>query len=166
MKMDTWYDLQSTNPAERWQGEIRVETQWIHSRVRFFSSLVKKLDQLLLADEQDRSNIEKHLSKVRAPFQYLDYMDQGHFNLDDVETAKKAADGGLKERWLLFEKRLSKSLDEIADNMGIRPAPWYKWFMVLFTVWFFLTLISLWIRPDFLDCTAVSILCYCHIMKH
>ena len=44
MKMDTWYDLESTNPAEKWQGEIRIETQWIHSRVRFFSSLIKKLD--------------------------------------------------------------------------------------------------------------------------
>lgn len=85
--MDTWYDLQSTNPEEKWQGEIRIETQWIHSRVRFFSSLIKKLDQLLLADETDRKNIEKHLAKVRAPFEYLDYMDYGHFNIEDVETA-------------------------------------------------------------------------------
>lgn len=91
MKMDTWYDLESTNPAEKWQGEIRIETQWIHSRVRFFSSLIKKLDQLLLTDEQDRKNIEKHLAKVRSPFVYLDYMDYGHFTVDDLTTAKEAA---------------------------------------------------------------------------
>jgi len=39
---------------------------------------------LLITDEQDRKNIENHLSKVRAPFNYLDYMDLGHFNIDDV----------------------------------------------------------------------------------
>ena len=49
---------------------------------------------------------------------YLDYMDYGHFNIDDVETAKEADQGGCKAKWLLFEKRVSKALDEIADNMG------------------------------------------------
>lgn len=73
---------------------------------------------MLITDEQDRSNIEKHLSKVRAPFEYLDYMDYGHYNVDDVKTAKEAASGGWKARWIFFEKRLSKALDEIADNMG------------------------------------------------
>jgi len=31
------------------------------------------------------------LTKVRAPFMYLDYMDLGHYNIDDVNTAKEAA---------------------------------------------------------------------------
>lgn len=33
MKTDKWYDLHSTNSKELWQGEIRVEIQWIHSRI-------------------------------------------------------------------------------------------------------------------------------------
>jgi hypothetical protein len=120
----------------------------------------------LLADEQDRKNIEKHLSKVRAPFLYLDYMDYGHYNIDDVKTAKEAAGGGIKAKWLMFEKRMSKGLDEIADNMGIRPAPWYKWHMFFMTIWFFLTMLSLLKRPDFWDLTFCGVLVYAAIMRH
>jgi len=93
-------------------------------------------------------------------------MDYGHYNIDDIETAKEAAHGGLKARWILFEKRLSKSLDEIADNMGIRPAPWYKWYLFFLFIWFILTMLSLFIRPDFWDLTFCSILVYSHIMRH
>ncbi len=89
----------------------------------------------------------------------------GHYNIDDVETAKEAAHGDMKARWLLFEKRMSKALDEIADNMGIRPAPWYKWYLFFLTVWFLLMMISNFIRPDYLDLTCCSVLIYCHIMK-
>ena len=93
MKMDTWYDLQSTNPAERWQGEIWLETQWIHNRTLFFKSLVKKLDQLLLADEQDKKNIKKHLSNV-----------QSIFDKDESSVNR-------------FERSYARTLDEMADNM-------------------------------------------------
>jgi len=49
---------------------------------------------------------------------YLDYMDQGHYNVDDVKRAKAAADGSCWAKWMFLEKRISKAIDEIADNMG------------------------------------------------
>jgi len=58
----------------------------------------------LNTDETDRKSIEAHLAKVRAPFMYLDYMDQGHFNVDDVTRAKAAADGSCWAKWIFFEK--------------------------------------------------------------
>ena len=119
-----------------------------------------------MADETDRSNIEKHLAKVRAPFAYLDYMDYGHFNIEDVKTAQEAADGGIIAKWLLFEKRMGKTLDEIADNMGFRPAPWYKWYSLFLLPLFILTMLSLLKRPDFIDLTFVGILVYAHIMRN
>jgi len=60
----------------------------------------------------------------------------------------------------MFEKRFSKAIDEIADNMGFRPAPWYKWYVFMTTVWFLLTMLSLLRRPDFVDLTFCGICVY------
>lgn len=93
-------------------------------------------------------------------------MDLGHYNIDDVNTAKEASKGGCKARWILFEKRVSKAIDEIADNMGFRPAPWFKWFVIMTFIWFVLTLLSLLKRPDFLDLTFCGICVYGIISRH
>lgn len=66
----------------------------------------------------------------------------------------------------MFEKRFAKAIDEIADNMGFRPAPWYKWHLIVLTVWFILTMLSLLKRPDFMDLTFMGICVYAVIMRH
>jgi hypothetical protein len=93
-------------------------------------------------------------------------MDMGHFNMDDVDTAKQAASGGLVAKWLICEKRISKALDEIADNMGFRPAPWYKWYTIGLVLWFLLIILCLLRRPDFFDLSFCSICIYAFIMSH
>ena len=53
---------------------------------------------------------------MRAPFLYLDYMDYGHYDTEDVSRAKMAASGSWKAKWHYFEKRLAKEFDELSDN--------------------------------------------------
>jgi hypothetical protein len=140
MKVDKWYDLQSTNAKEKWQGEIRVETQWIHSRIRFFEDLLARLDQILDQDQKERVQIEEYLRDLRAPFGFLEYLDYGHFEIDEVDQAKKAANGNLGAQINLMEKRMAVTIDELADGMGIRQPPWYRWLVWLTLVYVFLTL--------------------------
>eukprot|EP00343_Euplotes_focardii_P005541 CAMPEP_0205810326 /NCGR_PEP_ID=MMETSP0205-20121125/14507_1 /ASSEMBLY_ACC=CAM_ASM_000278 /TAXON_ID=36767 /ORGANISM="Euplotes focardii, Strain TN1" /LENGTH=321 /DNA_ID=CAMNT_0053088347 /DNA_START=102 /DNA_END=1064 /DNA_ORIENTATION=+ len=127
MKTDKWYDLQSTNTKDMWQGEIRVEVQWIHSRIKFFEDLLHRLDQISKDDNTQRNEIEKSLKELRAPFGFLEYLDYGHFEDDDITRAKDAASGQLSAQLNHIEKKFAVNLDEIADNMGFRQPPWYRW---------------------------------------
>ncbi len=140
MKIDQWFQLQSTNAQEVWQGEIRVELQWIHSRIKFFEDLLHRLDQIVVEDNKQRNEIEKSLKELRAPFGFLEYLDYGHFEDDDVNRAKDAASGMFGAQFGHFEKRMAVNLDEIADNMGIRQPPWYRWLAILTIIYVFLTL--------------------------
>lgn len=140
MKTDKWYDLQSTNPNEIWQGDIRVEIQWIHSRIKFFEDLLQRLDQILIEDGKKRNEVELTLKELRAPFEFLEYLDYGHFEIDDVNKAKQAASGELGAQLSHFEKKMAVNLDEIADSMGIRQPPWYRWLVILTLLYVFFTL--------------------------
>ena len=140
MKTDKWYDLQSTNAKEMWQGEIRVDIQWIHSRIKFFEDLLHRLDQILRDDNKQRNEVEKSLQELRAPFGFLEFLDYGHFEDDDVNRAKDAASGHFSAQFNHYEKKLAVNLDEMADGMGFRQPPWYRWLVVLTLIYVFLTL--------------------------
>lgn len=140
MKVDKWYDLQSTNVSERWQGEIRVEVQWIHSRIKFFDDLLARLDQILDQDQKERLQIEEYLRDLRAPFGFLEYLDYGHFEIDEVDRAKEAAQGNLGAQINLMERRVAVGIDEMTYGMGMRQPPWYRWLVWLTLVYVFLTL--------------------------
>ena len=140
MKVDKWYNLQSTHPHELWQGEIRVEIQWIHSRRKFFEDLLQRLDQILKDDNIKRKDIEKSLKELRAPFGFLEYLDYGYFEIEDVDRAKQAASGNVSARVPLFEKKVAVMMDELADSAGIRHPPWYRWLVWLTLIYAFLTL--------------------------
>lgn len=157
MKMDKWYDLQSTNPNELWQGEIRVEIQWIHSRVKFFEDLLERLEQILAEDNRKRADVEKSLRELRAPFGFLEYLDYGHFEIDDVNRAKEAASGEIGAQFGLYEKKLAVTIDEMADNMGYRQPPWYRWLVWLTLIYVFLTLCTCFAIPNFIDLTFSSL---------
>ena len=157
MKVDKWYDLQSTNPNELWQGEIRVEVQWIHSRIKFFEDLLGRLNQILEDDNVKRGDIENSLKELRAPFDFLEYLDYGHFEIDDVSKAKEAASGQLSAQITLFEKKVAVGMDEMADGMGIRQPPWYRWLVWLTILYVFLTLLTLFTLPNFIDLTFSSL---------
>ena len=140
MKDDNWHFLNSTVVGERWQGEIRVEVQWIHSRVKFFENLLSRIDTILGEDQKSRNQIEHNLKELRAPFGFLEYLDYGHFDIDEVDKAKKAADGDLGTQFNLMEKRVALGIDEMADGMGFRQPPWYRWLVWLTLIYVFLTL--------------------------
>ena len=157
MKTDKWYPLQSTNPNEIWQGDIRVEIQWIHSRVKFFEDLLGRLGQILTEDQRKRTDIEKSLKELRAPFGFLEYLDYGHFEVQDVDKAKEAASGALGAQFTHMEKKFAVSLDEMADGMGIRQPPWYRWLVWLTLLYVFLTLCTCFAIPNFIDLTFSSL---------
>lgn len=157
MKTDKWYDLHSTNINEHWQGEIRVEIQWIHSRVKFFEDLLGRLDQILTEDSHKRQGVEKSLNELRAPFSFLEYLDYGHFELDEVDRAKEAAAGAIGIQFGLFEKRMAVNIDEMADGMGFRQPPWYRWLAWLTYIYVFFTLCTCFAIPNFTDLTFSSL---------
>lgn len=157
MKMDKWYDLQSTIPNELWQGEIRVEIQWIHSRIKFFEDLLSRLNQILSDDNTKRNEVEKSLQELRAPFGFLEYLDYGHFESDDITQAKEAASGNIGAKFTHFEKKMAVGIDEMADGMGIRQPPWYRWLVYLTLLYVFLTMLTLFTLPNFIDLTFSSL---------
>ncbi|CAI2365549.1 unnamed protein product [Moneuplotes crassus] len=157
MKVDKWFDLHSTNPHEPWQGEIRIEIQWIHSRIKFFEDLLHRLDQIVVDDNKQRNEVEKSLKELRAPFGFLEYLDYGHFEDNDVHRAKDAASGRLGPQLSHFEKKMAVRLDEMADNIGFRQPPWYRWLVILTLLYVFLTLCTCFAIPNFIDLTFSSL---------
>ena len=47
MKHDKWFSLESELEGEPWQGEVRIEVQWIYSRVAFFDNVMARLGEAL-----------------------------------------------------------------------------------------------------------------------
>jgi len=101
---------------------------------------LQRLDQILTDDNKQRNEVEKSLKELRAPFGFLEYLDYGHFEDKDVNKAKEAASGQFSAQFNHFEKKMAVNLDEMADSMGIRQPPWYRWLVILTLLYVFFTL--------------------------
>lgn len=157
MKVDKWYDLQSTHAHELCQGEIRVEIQWIHSRKKFFEDLLYRLDQIEKENKTKRKEMERSLREQGTPFEYYEYLDEGSNQGDNADRAKHVATGDFQAKAFYFEKRVSRMLDEVAEGLGFRNPPWYNWFYWLTLLYVFLTLCTCFAIPNFIDLTFSSL---------
>jgi len=68
---DKWYTLRP--PADREDaGQIRVKAQWIHSRVKYFESMISKLEEEIADQDQELDNFKRYLARLRKPFGFLE----------------------------------------------------------------------------------------------
>ena len=160
LKHDQWFELESQSEGERWQGEVRLELQWIHSRVAFFTDLVKRLDEILVHDQEEKKTIESHLKRLREPFGFMQFVEPGHDSLGDIELAYKANQGSLDARFEIGQKRAARSLDSLGETFGYRIVPWYSWAVTLLSLYTFLTLLVMYHRPDFVNMTICCVAIY------
>lgn len=56
-----------------------------------------------------------------------------------------------------MEKRVAVGMDEMADSVGIRQPPWYRWFSLLTYLYMFVTLCTCFSIPNFIDLTFSSL---------
>jgi hypothetical protein len=71
MKHDLWFDLEEKN-GQKGQGRIRLMLQWVYSKVQYFSEYLKKWDDTLEQDIQEKEIIEAYITQMESPFGFLD----------------------------------------------------------------------------------------------
>ena len=119
LKHDNWYQLQAENPKEPWQGKIRIELQWIYSRVEYMTEYLRRWEETLTAHKDQMNTIEQHLKRLRQPFswlkadavaQYYDEKDDHAWdNANPITPAEKVAHA---------ESQAVRALDPIADSLA------------------------------------------------
>lgn len=118
MKHEEWYDLSGMSPGEPASGSIKLGLHWVYSRVAFISDLIKKWDQTLENDDEQKKAIEEHLHKLRSPFGFLEYMGSELDTESDAGTgstlANKALKGDVSAKMQMKEKQFSKKVDQMA----------------------------------------------------
>ncbi len=71
MKHDLWFDLEEKN-GQKGQGRIRLMLQWVYSKVQYFSEYLKKWDDTLEQDINEKEIIEAYIQQMESPFGFLD----------------------------------------------------------------------------------------------
>ena len=80
MKHDEWFNLEPETPGTPWQGrvpnkhltmQIRLEMQWIYSRVEYMTSYLRRWEETLNNHRTQIEAIELHLQKLRTPFAWM-----------------------------------------------------------------------------------------------
>lgn len=64
MKHEDWFPVMS--PAGQENGKIRLVTQWIHSKVLFLTDVLRRWDETLEADAEEKARLEILLAELRS----------------------------------------------------------------------------------------------------
>ena len=59
--------------------------QWVYSKVQYFSEYLKKWDDTLEQDIQEKEIIEAYIQQMESPFGFLDQVKNEVENQDDQE---------------------------------------------------------------------------------
>ena len=178
-KEDKWYILEAEQLGQPWQGQvtnylnilqIRLQLQWIHSRVQYMTEYLRRWEIALKNHKSRIDAIENHLEKLRQPFGWMNTDTIRRF-YDDKEDRLQYTQqvphygGATQQRFTQAERNLSQRMDPIAKNIaetfgnarsltqrvGYRKFPWYQTVMWTIIIYYMLVLCVLFYRPDFVN---------------
>eukprot|EP01017_Pseudomicrothorax_dubius_P003436 TRINITY_DN10494_c0_g1_i2.p1 TRINITY_DN10494_c0_g1~~TRINITY_DN10494_c0_g1_i2.p1 ORF type:complete len:418 (+),score=72.10 TRINITY_DN10494_c0_g1_i2:281-1534(+) len=69
-KIEEWFDLLDRNGAKT-RGRIRLTLQWIHSRVKYLSDIIRKWDEHIKFQNEDKADYQRDLDALHEPFPSL-----------------------------------------------------------------------------------------------
>jgi Ca2+-binding EF-hand superfamily protein len=144
MKHDQFFDLHGKNPIEPWQGRIHLTLQWIWSKESYWETLVNQWRENIEFDRQDLRTIQDLLDKLKEPFAVI----QQDIDSVVVQRTRRSA-GAMAE----YGGAMTSGITSYVESHLVSPFEWGKSAQLIFGVFVALTLISMFLRPDFVNLT-------------
>lgn len=124
--------MQGENPYEKWQGKVRVELRWIHSKVKLIQDLIVEHENELVKIRDMKREFEDKIYKLKKPFWWMDRNQMREIEMGDPEiheysnnsVARAAGTVTTTEREL--SSQVNGPIDTISRIMGYRETPWYQ----------------------------------------
>ena len=158
-KVRNWYDLHEENyDGDGRRGQIRLEIQWIYSRLQLMNEKVRELNDVKRKVEDIRKAYERELNIIRSPFGFL-------IN-DNLASAYENEPEILMSIYLAHpkEQEASKALDAIINPIKTKSGLGQNFWAVVFTYTYFLYLLITFMlcfyKPDFINLTVVTLAFY------
>jgi Ca2+-binding EF-hand superfamily protein len=142
MKHDQFFDLHGKNPNEPWQGRIHLTLQWIWSKVRYWETLVNQWKENIEFDRQDLRTIQELLDKLKEPFAIVEQ------DVDSVVVQRSRRPGAAMAE---YGGAMTSGITSYVETHLVSPFEWGKSAQLIFGVFVTLTLISMFLRPDFVN---------------
>ena len=67
MRQDVWLDLYDRDNRQL-PGRIRLNLQWLYSKVQYFSEYLSKWDETLIKDVEEKDQIEQYIKQLENRF--------------------------------------------------------------------------------------------------
>lgn len=148
MKKDQIYDLGVSG-----QRKVRLELQWIYSRVKLLDDLLNLLNRQAKEDQDNLKLKQDALSTMRLPFlglfQQKQKSSQGvQLNIPfSVEVSDR-------------EQQLSTKVDQFISGTGMRPIKWAKCTYILTVIYTLLVMVASLARADSMNVTVCTLALY------
>lgn len=70
LKHDNFYELKAKD-NQPWPGKLRLSLQWVHSKVKYFQTIILQWNESLEMDRQELEYLKSQLQKLDKPFGHL-----------------------------------------------------------------------------------------------
>lgn len=182
VKVEDWFNLE--NPHGGYgesSGRIRLQLWWIHSKTKLIEDRIIQTEEDIDKILGDKKYYQDKVQELREPFAWLEgatmssqsqsksrpsYSQFNHKEIDsDDEESKNnpivAVVNKVGDRERLMARQFEILSDNFAKGLGLKATPWFKimqWFNIIYMV---LTLITLFLRTDFINLTVCVLIFYC-----
>ena len=141
-KIEKYIPLQSQNPYEKWQGKVRLELRWIHSKVKLIQDLITEHKNELVRTNETRREFQDKIYKLKRPFWWMDKSQLKEIEMGDPEMheysnntlARTAGTVSNTEREL--SSKFNGPAETISNILGFRETPWFK--CLRYVTWIYL----------------------------
>jgi hypothetical protein len=70
LKHDNFYELKAKD-NQPWPGKLRLSLQWVHSKVKYFQTIILQWNESLEMDRQELEYLKSQLQTLDKPFGHL-----------------------------------------------------------------------------------------------
>jgi len=182
-KIEDWFNLEDPNNGYGESGgRIRLQLWWIHSKTKLIEDRIIQTEEDIDKILGDKKYYQEKVSQLREPFNWLEVGQYAANNSpgrpSDTQLAYyhseiESEDDNTEKHIFVkaaprvgkMEKTMAKSFESVSDNLslalGIRRTPWFKIMQYFNIVYTLLTLVTLFLRSDFINLTVCVLIYYC-----
>ena len=148
LKHDKYFELTTKDGKAPWQGKIRLGLQWIHSKVKYFETIIQQWEENLDMDRQELEHLKGQLLKLDKPFGHLMEM-KALSNLRAGNRLGGTSAVGVQIEDLEFS--LNVKFDGVVGAALGKNVDWNWATLICVMVYLAFSVMIAFTRPDFLD---------------
>lgn len=154
-----WYALHEENyDSDRYTGKIKIKIQWIYSRAKLLESKVTELQEHQKKIDEIKRAHEREMIMLKSPFGSL-FRDP-NLAMEDGDPDFLLSIYQAHPKELEASKTVDRLVRPIKQKSRLNEAFWSCLFSLAYVIYFLMTMILSFFKPDFLNLVVVSLAFY------